>query len=328
MFYRLLSRFYPKNIRSSYTQLLKYLGMKTNPDVYMGVVVLISLLLSVGIAFVTNMLYPKINFFIQWIGIFVLIQVMIYLPLMMRVDKKAKEIEFMLPDALQIMSSNLKSGLTVDQALLSSVRPEFGSFAIELDQIGKEIAIGKPIEKALLDSTDRVKSAKYKKTMELLASGLRGGGEISKLLDQTSANLKHQNLVDQKVRSNVMMYIIFIFFAICFGSPILYGLSSFLVDVISNLFSNIDIPSAASDRFSIPIIQFSNATISGEFVNTYIISSILVSSVMGGLIIGSISKGKEKEGIKFIPILLLMAIVMFYLVRTIIASMMGSLIDI
>jgi len=327
MFYRLLSRIYPKKIREAYTRLLIYAGVKVNPDIYMGVTVLVSILFGLAGAFFIGLVYNKIPFILLWPALFIILEVLIYVPLMLKVDQKAKQIEVMLPDALQIMSSNLKSGLTIDKALLSSVRPEFGEFAVELERIGKEVAIGKPIEIALLDSTKRVNSQKYQKTMDLLASGLRGGGEISKLLDQTSANLKHQSLVDQKVRSNVAMYVIFIFFAICFGAPVLYGLSSFLIDVISSLFSNIDIPSAASDKFAIPVIQFSNVTINTEFVTTYIIASIAVSSIMGGFIIGSISKGRVKEGIKYIPIIMAVAITVFFIVRAIISNIMGTLID-
>jgi len=328
MFYRLISRVYPKKVRESYTKLINYLGIKTNPDIYIGFTILIGLVVGIAGGFLMGMISHQIPVYLLMIGLFILTGILIYVPMMLKVEKTAKEIEVMLPDALQLMSSNLKSGLTVDQALLASVRPEFGSFTRELDRIGKEIAIGKPIEKALMDSTKRVKSEKYMKTMELLASGLRSGGELSKLLDQTSANLKHQSLVDQKVRSNVAMYVIFIFFAIGLGAPILYGLSSYLVEVISNLFSNIEIPAAASDRFAIPIVQFSQSSITKEFVTTYISSSIILSSIMGGFIIGLISKGKEKEGIKYIPVLIILALVMFFLVRTIISSFLGGLIEI
>jgi archaeal flagellar protein FlaJ len=328
MVYRLLSKFYPKRAKKAYGELLGYLKIKINPDVYLGFTVLIGLLVGLAGAFIVGTFYHRLPFWILWIALFFIIEILIYVPLMLKVDKISKNVEKMLPDALQIMSSHLKSGLTVDQALLSSSRPEFGRFGLELDQIGKEVAIGKPIEEALIASTKRIKSEKYKKTMELVASGLRSGGELAKLLDQTSSNLKHQDIVDQKVRSNVMMYTIFIFFAICGGAPVLYGLSSYLVEVLTSIFSQIDMPSAATSSFAMPMGGFSSISISSEFVTSYIITSIIASSIMGGFIIGLIARGNAKYGFRYIPILILVALLVFFLVRSIMAGFMGGLIDI
>ena len=112
------------------------------------------------------------------------------------------------------MASNLKSGLTVDRALLMSARPEFGPFEEELNIVGKEITIGKELDVALTNMTKRIKSDKLEKTIALIVSGLRSGGRLSSLLEQTAENLRRQKLVEDKVRSNVLMYLIFIFVAI------------------------------------------------------------------------------------------------------------------
>jgi len=329
MIYRLFSRLYPKNIRDAYSKLLFYLGIKVNADVYVGITVIVGLLVGLLGALITSHFLSIVPLVVWWLGYFLLIETMIYVPLMLKVDKYARLIEDMLPDALQLMSSNMKSGLTIEQALLASARPEFGPFEKELNNIGKEVATGKPLEIALADSTKRVNSEKYQKTMELLVSGLRSGGELARLLDQTSANLKHQKIVDQKVRSNVMMYVIFIFAAICFGAPMLFGLSSFLVDVISQIFGQIDVPSAASQRFSIPIITLSSGGgITTQFVMTYIIISMSISAIMGGMIIGLIARGKEKYGFRYIPILILLSLAMFFIVRAAVGSLLGDIITI
>ena len=126
-----------------------------------------------------------------------------------------------------------------------------------------------------------------------------------------------------------MMYVIFIFSAICFGAPILFGLSSFLIDVISQIFGQIDIPAAASQKFSMPIVSFSGSDgVTKEFVMTYMISSMTISAIMGGFIIGLISKGKEKYGFRYIPLLIIASIAMFLIVRAVVSNLMGGLITI
>ena len=162
--------------------------------------------------------------------------------------------------------------------------------------------------------------------MELISSGLRSGGELAKLLDQTSYNLKHQRLVDQKIRSNVLMYVIFIFVAVAIGSPILFGLSSYLVEVLSQIFGSVEIPKdIPAQGINLPIISFGDIGINKEFIMTYIIVSLSVSSIMGGLIVGLIAKGKEKYGFRYIPMLIIASLLVFILVRLMIKNLLGDL---
>ena len=108
-----------------------------------------------------------------------------------------------------------------------------------------------------MDITKRVKSDKIEKMMALIVSGLRSGGELALLLDHTARNLREQDFVDQKIRSSVRMYVIFIFSAVGFGAPILYALSSFLVEVLSNVLGKIDLPKSSTMALPINIVQVS-----------------------------------------------------------------------
>src|SRR3989344_1727036 len=145
MIYRPFSKVYPRKIRESYINLLSYLKIKINPDVYLGFTIFAGVLLGLAGAFIISMFYKIIPFFVLWIGLFLFIETLIYIPLMLKVDRNARIIESLLPDALQLMSSNLQSGLTTEQALLSSARPEFGIFEKEINRIGKEVTTGKPL---------------------------------------------------------------------------------------------------------------------------------------------------------------------------------------
>ena len=324
--YRLLAKFYPKKIREKYIELLNYLGIKINADLYVGFTLAVGILLSLSAAFITGTFTEKFPFLLLWVGFFILFELMIYIPIMLKVDSKAKKIEKVLPDALTLMYSNLKAGLTVDQALLSSARPEFGIFEIELNKIGKEVATGKSLETSLINSKKRISSEKYKKTIDLIVSGLRSGGELADLLVRTANNLKRQSMVEQKIKSNVMMYVIFIFAAIAFGAPLLFGLSSFLVKVLNEIFVDIEIPAdVAAQGFSMPIGNFDSGFISQEFVLMYSIIAIVVTSLMGSLIIGLILKGKEKYGFKYMPLLVALSLIVFFVIRAIVSNLVYGL---
>ena len=107
----------------------------------------------------------------------------------------------------------------------------------------------------------------------------------------------------------------------------LFGLSSFLIQIITDIFSKIEIPTAAEIGRKMPL-TFTKVTITPTFVNTYTIISMMVTSIMGSLILGLISKGNEKEGLKFIPILIVLTLVLFFLVRFLISTLLSGLFQI
>src|SRR4030042_1953205 len=115
--------------------------------------------------------------------------------------------------------------MTIDKALLLSSRKEFAPLDEEILLLGKEIITGKEIMQALHDMSLRIKSDKIRKTLELVISGIRSGGNISILLEETAVNMRERNFIEKKSASNVLMYVIFIFFAVAIGAPLLFGLS-------------------------------------------------------------------------------------------------------
>ncbi len=321
--YRFFSRILPSKIQLKYRELLKYSDIKIPPDRFIGFIIIYGLIFSLAISFYLAFL-AKTPILIMWPVLFIGLEILAYNWLLLSVNKRTRFVESVLPDVLQLMASNLKAGLTVDQALLSSTRPEFGILKDEINRIGKEIATGKEIEIALKHMSRRIKSEKLDKTVSLISSGLKSGGELASLLDQTAVNLRDQKFVEDKVKSNVLMYVIFIFIAISIGAPLLFGLSSFLIGVLTDIMSGITIPAEATARMNLPL-AVTEVSISTSFIIRYAIVSLITTSILGSLVLGLISKGKEKEGIKFIPALILLTVVVFFLVRTVIKNVLGGL---
>jgi hypothetical protein len=56
------------------------------------------------------------------------------------------------------------------------------------------------------------------------------------------------------------------------------------------------------------------------------LSAIGVTSLFGGILMGLIQEGTEKAGLKYVPILFLISIGIFFVVRIIVASVFGSIV--
>jgi len=321
MIYRLISRIYPKKLLENYKKLLEYADVKVDATKFLGFILVFGFLLGWMVAFPAAKLFEW-NLWITFIATFVAFEVFIYTWLSLSIEAKATFIEKALPDALQLMSSNLRSGLTPEKALLLAARPEFGPLTTEINRVGKEIAVGKDIDEALLGITKRVKSDKIEKTIQLIVAGIRAGGELAALLDHTARNLRDQDFVDQKIRSGIRMYVIFIFSAVGFGAPMLYGLSSFLVEVLTKVLKGVEIPKTTTMAMPINITQVS---LEVSFVIKYVIISIIITSILGSMALGLMSKGEEKQGLKYAPLIIAVALSIFFLVRFAINNLLSGL---
>ncbi len=318
---RLISRLYPAKIKKKFYEALHYCNIKTHPDKFIGLTIIIGLVASIALAFLLR-LFINLPVIIMIIALFIISQLMIYFSLVLYSDNKARIVENILPDALQLMSSNLKAGLTTDRAVLLAARPEFGPLQEELNNIGKKIAVGKDLGESLIDISKRINSHILNKTMWLIKSGLESGGNLAPLLEQTAENLRQQQLIDKKIRSNVIMYVIFIFAATAFGAPLLFALSSFLVNVLAINLAQVSIPETAMSQIPITLTKVS---VDPTFVVNYAVVFIIVNSILGALIIGLIHRGKERAGIKFIPVVMSIALILFFLVRYILKTSFSEL---
>src|SRR3989338_175886 len=311
--YKLFASIYPRQLKNFYTNLLIYSNINVNPDGFLGFIFLFNFLIAAILGILFGRLYD-VNTWIFGIFIFVLMYLVLYLWLLVYADKKARLVDEILPDALQLMATNLRAGFTTDRALLLSARPEFGPLEYEINIVGKEITAGKPIEEALFNMTKRVQSETLSRTINLIISGIKSGGKLEDLLQQSSNELKNQKLVDKKIRTSVNMYTIFIFIAIVFGSPVLLGLSTFLVDILVSTLKNVQFSSSVAASFNTPL-AVKAINISPSFIFNFALLILITTSIMGAFIIGLISKGKEKEGIKLLPVLLGLSLLVFFLVR-------------
>jgi len=223
---------------------------------------------------------------------------------------RIRKMEQVFPDFLQLMSSNLRAGIIIDRSMLLSVKEEFNPLDKEIQQTGRDIATGKDIESALLDMSKRIKSERIHKTILLIISGIRAGGNLATLLEETSVNMRERGFVEKRAASNVLMYVIFIFVAVSIGGPLLFGLSSLLVGTLTNLLSGM--PSGAATNLPFTL---SGITISTEFIKYFSLVFIIMTDILASLVLGLVNKGEEREGIRYLPPLIIISLSVFFLVR-------------
>ncbi|MDD5192462.1 MAG: type II secretion system F family protein [Candidatus Nanoarchaeia archaeon] len=234
--------------------------------------------------------------------------------------RRVKKMEEVFPDFLQLMSSNLRAGITIDRSMLLSVREEFDPLDKEIQKAGREIATGKSMETSLLNMGERIGSEKIQKTILLIISGMRAGGNLATLLDQTATNLRESDFIEKKAASSVLMYVIFIFIAVSAGAPALFALSTVLVEILTTLLAGIP---AMDSSVSLPF-TLSTISISVNFIIYFALTFIVVIDILASLVLGLVSKGEEREGIKYLPAILIISLVIFFAIRFFLSGFMQS----
>lgn len=320
--YRVAARFYGKKLQAGYEKLLQYSPIRIEYTKFLGFNLTFGIVLGLAIAFLLGGLFA-LPFVIVFLLSVIIYQFIVYSFLLLYADIKARIVEEILPDALLLIASNLRAGLTVESAILEASRAEFGPLQNEISIVGRKIATGEDLGNALVEMRLRIRSKILEKSMLLIRSGLYSGGELAALLEQTAEYLRDQQLIQKRISSNVLTYVIFIGAAIGVGAPTLFALSSFLVEVISTTLGSIDIPETTVSA-QIPI-NISVLGVSIGFIINYIMIFLVLNSVLGSIILGLINKGQERAGLKYIPLFIGLSMGVFFLVRFIIKTSFAEL---
>jgi len=252
---------------------------------------------------------------------FILLILFSFLKTSLERTDRINKIEAVFPDFLGLMSSNLRAGMTIDRAMLLSARPEFKYLDAEISRAGREITTGKSVEHALLVMAERIGSNKISKTIYLIISGIKSGGNIAVLLEETASNMRERGFVEKRAASSVMMYVIFIFLAIAIFAPGLFALSNILVEILTKIFSTMPETSTLNLPFA-----FSKISITTSFINNFSLLFIISLDIMAALVLGLINKGEEKQGVKYLIPLLLLSLGTFFLLKILLRGFLSSIV--
>lgn len=249
-----------------------------------------------------------------------------YILISIAAEKRKNEMENVLPDALLLVSANLKSGLSIEKAFLLSARDEFGPLAEELRQTAMEMFGGKPVDDALLDMEDRIKSELFKETLKLLVDGIQSGGNTADLLESSADDIRASLELQEEIDSNIRMYTIFILMAAMIGAPLLFSISVYMSETTANMWSGVNMDKmsqAGSAGFS---MSFSKPDVDTAFLSDFSLMAIIAINFFAGLIISEIKNANIKEGAKYIPVLITISVTLFFIMKSTIGGAVGGFI--
>jgi len=235
--------------------------------------------------------------------------------------QRSRRIESMLPDALRIISANMRAGMTIENALWSAARPEFGPFRDELSKVAADTFGGMPIEDALLAMPERVDSKLVARAIDLMVGGLRLGGRMTDLLDRIASDISSRQNLQRQIETSTTTYAIFIVFSALVAAPMLFAVSTFYSEInektISGFTQGLQVDSAARARIStsgIPLLMPTTNQpdqIGFDEIRLFSLAVIIITAFFASLLIAQIKEGEAHRGLSYVPIFVGAAMMIF-----------------
>jgi pilus assembly protein TadC len=326
----IFKKFRPK-IRSFFLKA----GYEDVPYELFGILFYISLVLTYFIYILA--IYPKITTlpdnggltlmlltFISWVIVQIIILFTIimymYISLNIKVYSRTKNIEYILPDYLQIVSSNLKGGLSFEKALWSAIKPEFGVIAKEITMVSKKVMTGNDLVEALEEFTEKYDSPILKRSFDLIIGEVESGGKIAEIVDRVIDNIRKTKALKEEMNAATTTYMIFIGAIVIVIAPGLFALSYYLLHVMIGFSSQLSSLNSAN----MPI-SFSSDSVKPEDFKTFAIAAVIITSFFSSLITSLIEKGDFKGGIKYIPVFMVSSVLFYFIFLAIFGYFFGGI---
>jgi pilus assembly protein TadC len=340
MLYEMIGRLFSRRRIKQLGALLESAGMDFIPEAFAGFMVLICLLASF-LLYLFSISFDALRNFLFKLAAFVSfdltvsstipftivailfslivagggILLAVYVLLILRADSRRRSVEEALPDFLSLAASNVRAGMTIDQAMWYAAKPEFGILSKEVTAVSKKAFGGVPFNQAIDHLSERFNSKPMKRAVALIKQGMASGGQLADILERTAEDSRQMSMLRKEISAALLMYAIFIVFAGAIGTPLLFAISSRLVAMLEGVFASL--PSSGTSSVLAmrggPFVVPAKPAVSSSDFFLFTILSCIITAIFSALIIGVIYKGSKKDGVPYIPALLIFSLIVFFL---------------
>ena len=280
-------------------KLLRYCGLENHMDRFFIFLIYFSLLLGLfSFMFSRNVFLSILLLF----GVPLAIQTTIFATLYLISVARAKRAEKYLPNLLELLSSNLKSGVPINEAIIISAKPEFGVLSKEFLRVSKESLTAQSIYNSFKKIGDKFNSEIIRRTFNILSEGISKGGDISKLLFSLARDIKSFQLLEKERLASLSAQIGFIIIAVIFAVPFLIGGSVAFISQVSH---------------------FKIYEVSLQMLYSFSVLFLMTNAVFSALIVGVIVEGKKSAGAKYMPLFILVSLVVYFVVKGAFSSVLA-----
>ncbi len=222
--------------------------------------------------------------------------------LFMKIERRASEIENSIPDFLRQLSSMLKVGLSLENALIDMSNHGKGPLYDELRRVVVEIRMGKSLDESFNNMAMRLNSKDLERSFKIILNARKSGGSLSDVILDVSDDLRAMLILKRERKASVMMSIMFLIIASTFAAPFALGMvgvySSFMIE-LGKGGTICEVAPLAAEIY------------------------LIIHSICAGFLIALIMYGDLKRGLRYSIPITCSAFLVFYLINTFGANFFG-----
>ena len=243
------------------------------------------------------------------LDLFISIALSIFIPtiafiliLFMKMEKRASEIESSIPDFLRQLSSMLKVGLSLENALIDMSNHGKGPLYDELRRVVVEIRMGKSLDESFSNMAMRLNSKDLERSFKIILNAHKSGGSLSDIILDVSDDLRAMLVLKRERKASVMMSIMFLVIASTVAAPFALG----MVGVYSSFMMELGKGGTICEV----------APLAAEIY-------LIIHSICAGFLIALIMYGDLKKGIRYSIPITSSAFLVFYMINNFGAGFFG-----
>jgi len=229
---------------------------------------------------------------------------------------RINKIEEELPEALKQMADILKAGGTYEYALREISHADFGPLTTELENVLRKLEEGENFEDSLSTLSYNIDSRLVKRSVTIIIDSVKAGAGLADILDEIAEDIRDTNRLNHERRSQTLMQVLFMVTAGALVTPFIFGLISTIVDFLIGSSSKL-----ASLPTEIRLEATQSKYILLYLLQIYVFIEITASSVM----ISLMREGKKNKSIIYLPILLFIGYVVYFLSGIISRSLIAGI---
>ncbi len=303
-------------------------GVRTSVNAFIGRAI-VGFILIFALASLIAAFILGLEFVLALIGgliIAIIFLISMYVLLEFRIERRKNFVESILPEYLQLVSANIRSGISIDRAMIMARRSDFLFFSADIEVMNKQLYSGETMQNAMNNLAKKYRSIQLQHTVRMVLEAVRYGGALADLLNQIAKDVRSQQILQKEISSQLFMYTIFISFAAVAAAPALYGLTYQMITITDRVWAGIlaqnpgGLPSTG-----ISFLKPSAPQVSPQTYFDFALVAILMITSFGSLIVSTISSGSAIKGIRYLPIFVILGLVIFYVVFNVMGGIFSSI---
>jgi Flp pilus assembly protein TadB len=324
-----VSRLSPRGVLNAVRRELTHANVDMNENTFVGLTIIAGVASAVLSIYALPVLFP-IDATVAAIAGFVATVLLAYTLLTYLADQRIKKLESQLPDALVLIASNIRAGATIDKAMVAVARHAEDPMKTELDRTIRDLVSNKTLEISLKDWGNRSGSNVLRNTIDLLLFALRGGGQVQDIMLELANEIRMTQTLQQEVDSQINLYKMFLILIVIFIAPVMLAVATNFL-MLTNAFKSklgesLSEGSVSAGRggvgsFATTILQKIQTPdkegITPDDLKVFAYVLITASSFVVAFLLGVIESGNARSGLKYAPVFVIIAWIIFYFVNVI-----------